>query len=476
MRLSQEQIKEFLLHPESRIRNRVLDYFALSDTPDVSIMPLVIKAIEKYGKADAFEHPGKARRLGQTEQTVDWLIGELNDEETGLFSRDSLDRTEGYSYNLSLFIKNIDMNLLRPRQADILASRYLEADARVNFSERLQMQSWDAIQCWQKLEEFCEDLKNIRDKEQINCDYPDAIVDALARLGPGCEGKVLEYLAVKLDNYVGSSISWLQLFAARLAGLAHLESAIPFLIAKFQEHADSNDEYWHDQDWDVEDLDDENDELEEPDFSVGSAIEGECLEALSRIGSPAVVRAIAEAFPTASFDARIDATLVLENIHSDLSEELCLRLFQEHDDADIRLVLVDGLLKQFSRDSIGIARQFILDDEDDWFASDLRVKLLETCRLMGERFPEYDQWQEELLEEQSRLEEIMANPEELLRGIGLELNDLATPLPDTTVDYPPPPRSHPYVNEKQKVGRNDPCPCGSGKKYKRCCLKKPNIF
>lgn len=23
----------------------------------------------------------------------------------------------------------------------------------------------------------------------------------------------------------------------------------------------------------------------------------------------------------------------------------------------------------------------------------------------------------------------------------------------------------------QKVGRNDPCPCGSGKKYKQCCFK-----
>ncbi|WP_083273700.1 SEC-C metal-binding domain-containing protein [Geosporobacter ferrireducens] len=22
-----------------------------------------------------------------------------------------------------------------------------------------------------------------------------------------------------------------------------------------------------------------------------------------------------------------------------------------------------------------------------------------------------------------------------------------------------------------KVGRNDPCPCGSGKKYKKCCGK-----
>lgn len=24
----------------------------------------------------------------------------------------------------------------------------------------------------------------------------------------------------------------------------------------------------------------------------------------------------------------------------------------------------------------------------------------------------------------------------------------------------------------EKVGRNDPCPCGSGKKYKQCCLAK----
>jgi uncharacterized protein YecA (UPF0149 family) len=28
----------------------------------------------------------------------------------------------------------------------------------------------------------------------------------------------------------------------------------------------------------------------------------------------------------------------------------------------------------------------------------------------------------------------------------------------------------PYVRAAPKVGRNDPCPCGSGKKYKKCCL------
>ena len=32
---------------------------------------------------------------------------------------------------------------------------------------------------------------------------------------------------------------------------------------------------------------------------------------------------------------------------------------------------------------------------------------------------------------------------------------------------PPPQR-----RKNPKVGRNDPCPCGSGKKYKKCCLPK----
>ncbi len=31
----------------------------------------------------------------------------------------------------------------------------------------------------------------------------------------------------------------------------------------------------------------------------------------------------------------------------------------------------------------------------------------------------------------------------------------------------PPPKT---VTKKEKIGRNEPCPCGSGKKYKRCCL------
>jgi preprotein translocase subunit SecA len=38
----------------------------------------------------------------------------------------------------------------------------------------------------------------------------------------------------------------------------------------------------------------------------------------------------------------------------------------------------------------------------------------------------------------------------------------------TEVDHKP----QPIRNRQQRVGRNDPCPCGSGKKFKQCCMKK----
>ena len=33
----------------------------------------------------------------------------------------------------------------------------------------------------------------------------------------------------------------------------------------------------------------------------------------------------------------------------------------------------------------------------------------------------------------------------------------------------------PVRNAAKKVGPNDPCPCGSGKKYKKCCMQKEKL-
>ncbi len=38
-----------------------------------------------------------------------------------------------------------------------------------------------------------------------------------------------------------------------------------------------------------------------------------------------------------------------------------------------------------------------------------------------------------------------------------------------------PEKLEPIRNKGQRVGRNDPCPCGSGKKFKNCCMKKGGV-
>lgn len=40
-------------------------------------------------------------------------------------------------------------------------------------------------------------------------------------------------------------------------------------------------------------------------------------------------------------------------------------------------------------------------------------------------------------------------------------------------DEPPLPQPvETFRKQEAEPGRNDPCPCGSGKKYKQCCLKR----
>ena len=75
----------------------------------------------------------------------------------------------------------------------------------------------------------------------------------------------------------------------------------------------------------------------------------------------------------------------------------------------------------------------------------------------------------------------LLSEDDIMRFFG---NDLEYFVPDDedtfqdTIDEPEKPAKprityydQPYIAEK-KVGRNDPCPCGSGKKYKKCCGKR----
>ncbi len=439
MRLPETKIKEAILHSDIEIRDRAITYFAKSYSSDLSVMPLVIQAVQTHGKQDAYRLIGQSRDLQQTEETVAWVIDELNDPQT--------DKYENYAHNLSMVLVEADPALLLRRESDILESRHFLPSLRASVSERLRMLSWNEATCWQELEKFCEEGKDKQYANEIDLDHATRIVEALARYGQECEPKVREWLAVKLDDYSHHPMKWLEPLVIRLAGQAHLESTIPLIVAKLQER--------------------------------GDLLNEECAEALTRIGTPAVLHAVAEAFPTAEDHFRLFATAPLENIHSDLAVEKCVQLLAQEKDHGMQRELAEALLSHFAPEGVAAARQLLLGRELDFQDKGLRNYLLETCAFMGERFPEYEEWlateKAEKAEHWKRVEELKGDPKGLLM-FALEklIGKKAADIPKAQPPLPPSPRlTLPRKHEgKQKIGRNDPCPCGSGKKFKNCCLKK----
>lgn len=48
---------------------------------------------------------------------------------------------------------------------------------------------------------------------------------------------------------------------------------------------------------------------------------------------------------------------------------------------------------------------------------------------------------------------------------------MTNPVLERLIPMKEPPTQRQMARRPPKVGRNEPCPCGSGKKFKKCCLR-----
>ena len=439
MRFSENKIKAAILDTDLEIRQRAIRYFSKSYSTDRSVMPLVIEAVETFGRQDAYHLIGFSRDLPQTEETIAWIIDELNKEES--------DQHENYTYNLSFVLARADPALLLLRESDILDSSHFIHPLHGPFSERLQMLSWDKATCWQKLENFCEEGKDKQYDNDVNLSHGKRIVEALARYGDECEEKVHAILNQKVFDYRNNPMKWMEPLVVGLAGEARLESTVPLLITKL-----------------IED---------------GESLNEECAQSLTQIGTPSVLESVAEAYANAPRHFRLYATQPLEFIRTDLAVEKCLHLLRQEKDQHIRLDLAHALLSQLSQEGIEEARKLLVGRKLNLENRQLRNYLVETCTMMDERFPEYDEWlateKAEKAEHWRRVSELEGDPNGLLL-FALEklIGENATDMTTATKSVPHASRQSPAPKSEsqQRVGRNDPCPCGSGKKFKQCCLKR----
>ena len=91
----------------------------------------------------------------------------------------------------------------------------------------------------------------------------------------------------------------------------------------------------------------------------------------------------------------------------------------------------------------------------------LDADMLTLAKAIGAAFPEIPTW-----ERRVRARGIARVTDMIHQRIDWEENHPEEfPLPDTQLEPAP-------ALKKKLIGRNDPCPCGSGMKYKKCCLDK----
>jgi len=188
--------------------------------------------------------------------------------------------------------------------------------------------------------------------------------------------------------------------------------------------------------------------------------------------------------------------------------DLLRELFEAEDDLDWMPRLFKKLIKPFRADMFDESVSYILNEsEHEWFRAEFinllhamlideeidkdslsRVlgKLFEKCKnpivnataiavckdeKMSEHYSQIKKLYEENLvfkELDGDLEDVelafeMRSERSTKRDLGF--NDVLEESfkVDRTVHAP--------ISIEKKIGRNDPCPCGSGKKYKKCCLK-----
>jgi hypothetical protein len=437
MRLSPEQVKQGLLHSDREIRSEAAYYFSRSYSRDSTVLPLVIQAIKQFGWEQAFESYSFLEDLVQTDATLLWFIGKLE----ALENPANEDQVSTVSICRKV-LRHVDPELLLKHAAAFEGRIALdELTLKVN-AERTRLFQTPPDQLWDEFNAQClsfDDAEKVPDSE---IERTNRIVEAISRHRDRFCERVLAILRGDFEDYD----NWREIYAVELAGNMQLTAAIPLIVGKLP-MAD---------DWLTE----------------------EGPRALTKIGTPElVVQHLRQQYPEGDAAFRTTVASILENLHCDECVAACLELLPGETDPFGQAMLLQAALTQFSTDAIEPARQYVLATPLDPDVLEVRSLLITACKLLDLRFPEFDAWladseHDRTFRKQWHADHFGAGSVDEMDAI---LGEWETEDDDDVLfdpeqdDYT---ETETALRSPPRVGRNEPCPCGSGKKYKKCCYRR----
>jgi SEC-C motif len=134
-------------------------------------------------------------------------------------------------------------------------------------------------------------------------------------------------------------------------------------------------------------------------------------------------------------ESSIFAASIIENIKTDYSLEVLRNAYQQTKQEDIKEIIFESLVHQLHPDAEKEINDFVSGTHHSYLI-DVEQLAYSYYKIVGIDHPLSEAWRQSFLMKEEHIEED---------------NIPVQPI------------------KQAKIGRNDPCPCGSGKKYKKCC-------
>jgi hypothetical protein len=410
--LTPEQVKPLLSHSDRFVRLAAARYFTDSYSPDPDVLPRVVKAYVTHRTFEDGFALAQVDHLAPSQQGVESFLSCLG-RRPDTAAIDTINRT----------LAALPLELARPLLPSLGERVNVRPETVNRLERRVQLAGRSGEDLWRELQDFAGRSEEKQYVGEIDHGYADDLVDALAPRAVPDDATVCRLL-----NELTEDQGWLESFVIDLAGARRVRAAVPALVAKFRIDADYTRERTQ--------------------------------VALARIGDLEAVRLVRDLFPLADWHVRLFSSGVFDTIKAEETERAVLDLLEQEEDDGIRTNLCESLCRMFSADGLPAVLKVIEEGSYDRTVTHLEESVLTVADVLGVALPPGDEWRRLREQESVRLARAYA---EMSSGAD-EPGPLAASAAE---DYYTPPI--PFQHTEARVGRNDPCPCGSGKKFKKCC-------
>lgn len=415
--MDNQSLISLLDHQDPIIRSASLHILHDRRCQDIRATRQAIRMVEKYGWEQAYHYAYQVCSLGLDAVTAAWAADQLH-------RRDQFPRDSSIPFHLFNWLVHADLEIANEifPENETPHEWSLELGQKMELKDiltcRQYLNTLEAEACISLFEEMCEYCV-------YGTQFPHALVQKLgyvskrlAELSSTADIPVDRWLGMAqlpLDFDTSGPEPWLTGAAIRLAGNMRHEPAVPRLLELLPE----------DWDWWSEEIE----------------------KGLSAIGSSACLRQVLDAYPHRPWEERLFLTSTIQNISDPEQRDDIKRLQEEEKDAHLRLKLAKALLNFGSPEDLRIVLNELEIQWQNPESEPLKGEFCVAQLIHEETSPELTRYREQFTREiQERQERLKGRKDAFLGG------------------WPEQP--------KKKVGRNDPCPCGSGKKFKKCCLGK----